>query len=76
MIDEANYGKAQLGKTKDGKQMSDDWIKDQNYKRIREQFPNDKAKANEVIEAFKKGEIDKVLSNVDEAANVTIKILK
>ncbi|GHT71180.1 hypothetical protein AGMMS50239_40220 [Bacteroidia bacterium] len=37
VIDEAKYGTSQLGMTKDGPQMSDDWIKGSN--RIEKQFP-------------------------------------
>jgi len=66
IIDEAKYGKSTLNpKTKSGPQMSDNWVKDRLEKQL------GKPKAKEVLRAMKNGEVDKVLSKIDDAGNVT-----
>jgi len=68
IIDEAKYGKSALNQApKDGPQMSDDWIK--GSKRLEKQVGD--VKANAIRDALKKGNVDRVLSKVDEAGNVT-----
>ena len=68
VIDEAKFGDSQLNKTpKDGPQMSDDWIK--GSKRLEEQVG--KEEARKIENAMKKGEVEKVLSKVDENGKVT-----
>ncbi|WP_289064378.1 hypothetical protein [uncultured Zobellia sp.] len=73
VIDEAKFNTAGLGKTKSGKQMSDDWIKSDNYKRLQDQVGPKKAK--EISRAMQNGEVEKVLSRVDKAGNVSTKQL-
>ena len=66
IIDEAKYGTSRLGKTKSsGKQMSDRWVEDRLKKQV-----GDK-KAREIMKAMKDGEVDKILSKIDKAGNVT-----
>ncbi len=67
VIDEAKFGSSRLGKTKDGKQMSDKWVRN----RVDKQLPNDPVKADEIKKAIEKGEVEKVISKVDDAGNVT-----
>jgi len=67
IINEAKYGKSKLRKTNDGKQMSDDWIKGND--RLKNQVGE--RKANDILEALENGELDKVLSKVDETGKVT-----
>ena len=67
IINEAKYGTGKLKKTKDGKQMSDDWIK--GNERLQKQVG--KKKAENIKEAIRKGEVDKVLSEIDETGKVT-----
>jgi len=66
IIDEAKYGKSKLGKTNDGKQMSDDWIKGSN--RLEDQVG--KQKAQEIKDALDNGEVDRVISKIDSKGNV------
>jgi len=71
VIDEAKYGKSRLGKTKDGKQMHDDWVKGSD--RLADQVG--KKKALEIERAIKNGEVEKVLSKIDKNGNVVTKKL-
>lgn len=64
VIDEAKYGTSQLGSTKSGKQMSDSWVND----RLESQVGEDKAR--EIQKAMSKGNVDKVISRIDEKGNV------
>ena len=75
VIDEGKYNTAGLGKTKDGKQMSDDWLlgNKTGNNRILDQVDADKA--DEIMDALENGEVEKILSRVDEAGNVTTKQL-
>ncbi|QCW99873.1 DUF4280 domain-containing protein [Aggregatimonas sangjinii] len=66
VVDEAKFNTAQLGKTKDGKQMSDAWVK--GSKRLENQVG--RKKANEIIKAMKNNNVEKVVSRVDETGKV------
>jgi hypothetical protein len=59
VITEAKYGKAKLGWTKDGKQMSDSWLTDE---RLVNKLGQEDADA--IRQALKKGNIEKWLINV------------
>ncbi len=71
VIDEAKFGKGQLGKTKDGKQMSDDWLvgeksgNDRIYNAV-----EDKELAIKIMRSLEKNEVERVLSKVDSNGNV------
>ncbi|WP_373720317.1 hypothetical protein [Bacteroides heparinolyticus] len=71
VIDEAKYNSSQLNqKTKSGPQMSDDWIEN----RIKKQCDDGlltEAERDDILDALQNGEVDKVVSHVDEAGNVT-----
>ena len=73
VIDEAKFGDSQLSKTpKDGPQMSDDWIKGSN--RIEKQFPDTpegRRQAAAVRDAWDEGQVEKVVSKIDETGKVT-----
>lgn len=71
VINESKYGQSQLNQTKDGKQMSDDWIRGSD--RLEDQVGLHEAK--KIREALKKGEVDRVLSRIDETGKVTTKKL-
>ncbi len=73
VIDEAKYGTSTLGKTKDGKQMSDGWILGKDKKRLVDQVG--KKKAKEIARALKNNEVEKVLSKIDKNGNVVTKKL-
>ena len=64
IIDEAKYGTSQLGKTADGKQMSDKWVRN----RLEKQLGEDKAR--DVMKAMEAGEVDKVISKIDKFGSV------
>lgn len=72
VIDEAKFGKSQLGKTKDGLQMSNDWLTGTNTgrSRILKAVNGDKNLANEITEALKYNQVERVLSRVDRLGNV------
>ena len=72
IIDEAKFGKAQLGKTDDGKQMSDDWLLGSvtGNNRILDAVDGDEELAYKIMEALKKGQVERVLSKVDADGNV------
>ncbi|MFJ1409715.1 hypothetical protein [Capnocytophaga canimorsus] len=68
VIVESKYGSSTLSpKTKDGPQMSDDWIKGNN----RLDKIVGKEKALEIKEALDNGEVDIVLSKINTNGNVT-----
>jgi hypothetical protein len=67
VIDEAKFGSSQLGHTKDGRQMSDKWVRN----RIDKQFSNDPKKAKEIKDGLKNEDTEKVVSKIDENGNVT-----
>lgn len=64
VIDEAKYNTSKLNpKTKDGPQMSDEWVRN----RLDQVDPDT---ADDIMRAMDAGEVDKVLSKVDEFGNV------
>ena len=72
VIDEAKFGTSSLKQTNDGMQMSDEWLL--NSRRIEKQFPDTpdgRRQANDVREAILNGEVEKVVSHIDESGNVT-----
>ena len=73
VIDEAKFGSSDLGKTKDGIQMSDDWIKGTKTgnDRILDAVGGDKKLAREIQKALDNGEVERVLSKIDSSGNVT-----
>ncbi len=71
VIDEAKFNTAGLGKTKDGKQMSDGWI--EGSERLEKQVGP--RKAAEIKDAMLDGDVEKVLSKIDKNGNVVTKQL-
>lgn len=73
VVDEAKYGKSTLSKTKDGLQMSDDWLKGANTRksRILEAVNGDIDLADDILDALDNGQVIKVLSVVDDVGNTT-----
>jgi len=69
IITEAKYGSSKLGRTKDGKQMSDKWID----KRIEKAVG--KKEAIKIRSAMRRGQVEKQLINVDKVGKVTVEIL-
>lgn len=69
VIDEAKFGSSKLGKTKDGLQMSDDWISGSD--RILKAVDGDKKLAEKIEEALESGQVESVLSKIDSEGNVT-----
>ena len=68
VVDEAKFGGGRLGMTKDGKQMSDDWLtgKKSGDNRILKAVNYDK----KLAEALGENELERVLSKVDSNGNV------
>ena len=64
IITEAKYGTSKLGWTKDGKQMSNDWLTD---RRLREKVGRENADA--IRQALKSGNAEKWLINVREGGS-------
>ena len=75
VIIEAKYGKSRLGKTLDGKQMSDDWINGTKTGFDRLKKSVGERKALEIRFAINEGRVEKWLLRVDESGGVTKKIL-
>ena len=75
VIDEAKYGTSQLGKTKDGKQMSDGWVLGEKTGNNRLVDQVGEVKAKEIERAMSKGQVEKVLSKIDANGNVVTKRL-
>lgn len=73
VIDEAKFGKSQLGTTKDGVQMSDDWLNGTNTgsNRILKAVDGDKKLANDITKALRQGKVERVLSKIDSDGSVT-----
>lgn len=71
IINEAKYGSSKLGKTKSGKQMSDDWING-NDRLINQVGPD---KADEISRALKNNEVQRILSKIDKTGKVTVQEL-
>ncbi|MNQ91617.1 hypothetical protein D3C85_1070070 [compost metagenome] len=68
---ESKYGKAELGKTLDGRQMSDDWIK--GGTRLKDAVGEEVAK--DIRRALDSGEVKRVLIRTKENGSVTGKLL-
>jgi len=72
VINESKFNTAQLGKTKKGvKQMSDKWIREDGGKRISKAVNGDRKLQKDIIQALKKGKVEKVLSRVGKDGKVT-----
>lgn len=73
VIDEAKFGKSQLGTTKDGAQMSDDWLTGTKTgnDRILKVVGENKKLAKDITNALDDGKVERVLSKVDSDGNVT-----
>jgi len=72
VINESKFNSAQLGKTKKGvKQMSDKWIREDGGKRILKAVNGDIKLQKDIIQALKKGKVEKVLSRVGKDGKVT-----
>ncbi|WP_242274692.1 T7SS effector LXG polymorphic toxin [Bacillus cereus group sp. BfR-BA-01310] len=72
VIDEAKFGSSKLGKTKDGPQMSNDWLKgsETGKSRILKAVDGDKKLAIKISNALQDGKVERVLSKVDSSGNV------
>ena len=72
VIDEAKFGSSQLGKTKDGPQMSNDWLtgSETGKSRILKAVDGDSQLATKIVDALDDGEVERVLSKVDGSGNV------
>ncbi|WP_397537120.1 T7SS effector LXG polymorphic toxin [Rummeliibacillus pycnus] len=72
VIDEAKFGSSQLGKTKDGPQMSDKWLRGSisGKSRILKAVDGDKKLATKITNALNEDEVERVLSKVDSRGNV------
>lgn len=66
IITESKYGTSTLGKTADGKQMSDDWLTD---KRLIDKVGE--AEARKISQALNKGDVEKWLVNVKPDGTAT-----
>src|SRR5699024_6631653 len=72
VVDEAKFGSSQLGKTRDGKQMSNDWLTGASTKksRILKAVDNDGELASEIEQALNLNKLERVLYKVDSNGNV------
>src|SRR5690625_3592859 len=72
VIDEAKFGSGRLGKTKDGKQMSNDWLTGKKTKnnRIYKAVDKDELLAFEITEALRGNKVERVLSKTDASGKV------
>ncbi|MCR6787002.1 hypothetical protein BK718_28835 [Bacillus thuringiensis serovar andalousiensis] len=72
VIDEAKFGSSQLGKTKDGRQMSNDWLNgsETGKSRILKAVDGDEVLAEKIANALEDSEVERVLSKVDSSGNV------
>ncbi|WP_242274558.1 T7SS effector LXG polymorphic toxin [Bacillus cereus group sp. BfR-BA-01310] len=72
VIDEAKFGSSQLGKTKDGPQMSDGWLTGTKTEksRILKAVDGDKRLADKITKALEDSEVERVLSKIDSSGNV------
>lgn len=72
VINEAKFGSSKLGYTQDGEQMSTRWLL--GGKRLEKFFPHTpkgRAQVKEVRDAIINGEVELVLSQIDDKGNVT-----
>ncbi|OFD36326.1 hypothetical protein BWGOE2_54670 [Bacillus mycoides] len=72
VIDESKFGSSQLGKTKDGPQMSDNWLtgSETGKSRILKAVNGDEELAEKITNALEDGEVERVLSKIDSSGNV------
>ncbi|NIE91050.1 hypothetical protein F3J09_09605 [Bacillus sp. Ab-1751] len=72
VIDEAKFGSSQLGKTKDGRQMSNDWLNgsETGKSRILKAVDGDEVLAEKIANALEDSEVERVLSKVDSSGKV------
>ncbi|HHL3304084.1 TPA: hypothetical protein ACQ444_004905, partial [Bacillus cereus] len=72
VIDEAKFGSSQLGKTKDGPQMSNGWLNgsETGKSRILKAVDGDEVLAEKIANALEDSEVERVLSKVDSSGNV------
>lgn len=77
VIDEAKYGGAVLRNTRDGLQMSDDWLKGtcSGTDTILGAVNGDEKLAKKIRDALSDGQVEKVLSRVDKDGVVTTYLL-
>lgn len=68
---EYKYGRSQLKMTKNGKQMSDTWVKP----RIEKALPGDSIRADKLLRDFESGNVTKLLVRVNESGEVTLHML-
>ena len=71
VIDEAKFGSSQLGKTKDGPQMSDGWLTGVNTEksRILKAVDGDNKLADKITKALERDKVERVLSKVDSSGD-------
>ena len=67
VVDEAKFGRGTLSVTKDGRQMSDNWLKGtySENDRILKAVNNDVELASDIKTALRRGQVERVLSKVD-----------
>jgi hypothetical protein len=75
VVTEYKYGSSTLGSTKDGLQMSDDWLRGVNTGRDRLADAVGRETSTLIEDAFKSGTAQKWLVRVDEGGNVTSQVL-
>ena len=77
VVVEYKFGSSVLKQTKDGLQMSDDWLvgAKTNYNRILKSVNNDPMIANSIFDASDAGRIEKWLVHTDPFGNVTVGVL-
>ncbi|MCG6578112.1 filamentous hemagglutinin N-terminal domain-containing protein [Pseudomonas sp. AF32] len=77
LIVEYKFGSSALKPTKDGLQMSDDWLlgKNSNYDRILESVGGNSGMAQSVENAMQAGRVEKWLVHTDPFGNVTVGVL-
>lgn len=85
VIDEAKFGRSRLGKTEDGKQMSDDWLLGINTGNDRilaavmecgdssDRLPtkDERALARRIRKALENGQVEKVLTKINASGETT-----
>ena len=73
VVDEAKFGSSKLGKTKDGPQMSDDWLNGTKTgnDRILDAVGGDEKVARDIKKALERGQVDRVLTKVDSKGVTT-----
>ncbi len=76
VIVESKYGSSTLGKTEDGRQMSDDWLEGTFTEQSRIlKAVGDVNLAKEISDALGRGDVQRILSKIDESGVVTLKQL-